>query len=122
MTAPIMATLAGSRLAQGSTLPGGVWDGLLLVTSTARGLPSVFCNQQRVLKDHLYHGRSVNSGGKAASVCVLEVKGKGGVGGTGSDVHQVVILLILEELAIGLADAELRGGANAQHAVQSHRA
>lgn len=74
-------------------------------------------SQQRVLEHHLHHGGGVHSGGKACSVCVLEVECKGGVRGAGGDVHQVLVPLVLKELAIGLADAELWRGAYAQHAV-----
>ena len=79
---------------------------------------ALFCgNQQAVLKDYLQHGRRVGGGGKAPCAGELEVKGKGGVGGAGVDVHQVVILLILEELPVGSADLELWGGADAHHSL-----
>jgi hypothetical protein len=105
-----------------SPLPSGPWLGIWWITVIA-GRPG--CrpgSQQRILEHHLHHGRGVHSGGKACSICILEVECKGGVGGAGGDVHQVLVLLVLEELAIGLADAELWGGAYAQHAVQSNRA
>ena len=104
-----------------SPLPS-LWHGIWWIMFTA-GTPG--CrpgSQQRVLEHHLHHGRRVHSGGKACSVCILEVERKGGVRRAGGDVHQVLVLLVLEELAIGLTDAELWGGAYAQHAVQSDRA
>ena len=71
-------------------------------------------NQQGVLEHHLQHGGRVRGGGKPSSAGEVEVDGKGGVGGAGSDVHQFLVLLILEELAVGAADLELGGGADAQ--------
>ena len=74
-------------------------------------------DQQGVLEHHLKHGGRVSGGGKASSAGEAEVKGKGGVGRAGSDVHQVLVLLILGELAIGSADLELWGGKGAKHAL-----
>ena len=70
-------------------------------------------DQRGVLKHHLHHGGRVGGGGKTPGIGELKVKGKGGMWRAGSDVDQVVILLILEELPICFADPELRGGPQA---------